>query len=108
MPLHAVRTSASSQQAAFKQQIHDQLSSATTLTDGAVSLQLSFTIGRLRNWLNLWKPTIDALDQILGRTEPDRPWHPRDGRIVEMGLHCDVDPTLNNDVVIAVAVNAQQ
>ena len=59
-----------------------------------------------RNWLDLWKPTIDALDPLLGRTHPDRDWHPRDGRIVDLGLHLDVDPSLGNDVVISIAATS--
>jgi hypothetical protein len=63
-----------------------------------VHLQLAFVVGPKRNWPNLWKPTFDALDPLLGRTGPDRDWHPRDGRIVDLGLHVDVDPSLGNDV----------
>ena len=84
---YAVRSDRSSQSTAFKQQIHDQLTSAAALPDGPVRMQLSFTVGPRRNWLNLWKPTIDALGQILGSASPDRLWHPQDGRIVELGLH---------------------
>jgi hypothetical protein len=69
-----------------------------------VHLQLAFVVGPKRNWPNLWKPTFDALDPLLGRTGPDRDWHPRDGRIVDLGLHVDVDPSLGNDVVISIAV----
>jgi hypothetical protein len=67
-----------------------------------VSLQVAFTVGARRNWLNLWKPTIDAMEQILGRSQPERPWHPRDGRIVELGMHHAVDPVLGNDVRLGV------
>jgi hypothetical protein len=56
-----------------------------------------------RNWLNLWEPTIDALDRPLGRTYPNREWHPCDGRITELGVHCSVDETLHNDGAIAIA-----
>lgn len=67
-----------------------------------VSLQVAFTVGARRNWLNLWKPTIDAMEQILGRSQPERQWHPRDGRIVELGLHHAIDPALGNNVRIAI------
>ena len=50
-----------------------------------------------------WKPTIDALDRLLGRTLPDREWHPRDGRIIELGLHRTIDGTLGDEVMIAIA-----
>jgi hypothetical protein len=55
--------------------------------DGAVQLQVVFRVSGDRNWINLWKPAIDALDPILGRTDPDRAFHPRDDRIVRLGLH---------------------
>ncbi|WP_405089357.1 hypothetical protein OG767_16455 [Micromonospora sp. NBC_01392] len=61
--LHMVRTSASSQSVGFKQQIHDQLSDADPLPEGPVALHLSFAVGPQRNWTNLWKPTIDALER---------------------------------------------
>jgi hypothetical protein len=91
---------------AYKQQIHDQLAHAAVLPDGPVRLELSFTIGPRRNWLNLWKPTIDALDALLGRTHPDRAWHPRDGRITALGLHHTTDPAIRNDVIIAIVAAA--
>ena len=60
-------------------------------------------IGPRRNWLNLWKPTIDALDALLGQMVPAQPWHPREGRIVKLGLHQQVDNYLGHDVVLAIA-----
>lgn len=49
---------------------------------------------------------INALDPLLGRTQPDREWHPRDGRIVDLGLHVAVDPSLGYDVVVTIAATA--
>ncbi len=43
------------------------------------------------------------MDVLLGQTVPGQAWHPRDGRIVELGLHQQVDNTLGHDVVLAVA-----
>lgn len=97
-----VRTNVSSQSTAYKEQIHEQLADVDALPEGPVSLQLSFSVGPRRNWLNLWKATIDALDPLLGPTSPDHRWHPRDGRIVELGLHCRVEPLLGNQVAIAI------
>jgi hypothetical protein len=45
---------------------------------------LLFRLSAQRNWVNLWKPAIDALGGILG--EGDRPWHPRDDRIFQLRL----------------------
>lgn len=107
-PSYTVRTDRSSQITAFKQQIHDQLTGAATLPDGPVRMQLSFTVGPRRNWLNLWKPTIDALGQILGNTSPGQSWHPQDGRIVELDLHRRVEQALGNEVLITIKANTQQ
>jgi hypothetical protein len=98
----SVRTTASSATTAYKHQVHEALLGAGELPAGPVSLQLSFTVGKGRNWANLWKPTIDALGPLLG-TDSDRPWNPRDGRIVELGLHRSVDAALEHDVLIAIA-----
>jgi len=103
---YEIQTTASSESAVFKQQIHDQLRGAFPLRQGAVALHLSFTVGPTRNWLNLWKPTIDALERILGSSSLQRQWHPRDGRIVELGLHCRRDPAIGNNVVIGIDATA--
>jgi hypothetical protein len=97
-----VRTTASATTTAYKQQIHDQVH-AELPQDGPVALEISFTVGPRRNWLNLWKPTIDALDALLGQTVAGQSWHPRDGRIVELGLHQQVDDTLGNEIILAIA-----
>jgi hypothetical protein len=100
---YTIRTSASAQSCAYKEQIRAQLADASGIPLGPVRMQLHFTVSRRRNWLNLWKPSIDALGQILGDAPGGRPWSPLDGRIVELGLHCRVDPGIGNDVVIAIA-----
>jgi hypothetical protein len=100
---YTVRTNASSQSAVFKEQIRDQLSTATPAPPGPVRMQLSFTIGPGRNWMNLWKQTIDALGQILGHSPTAATWAPMDGRIVDLGLHRRVDPAMGNDVLIVIA-----
>lgn len=100
-----VRTTASVEKAAFKDEIKAAVyeSGAQMLPeDVPVRLELSFVIGN-RTWLPVWKPTIDALDPLLGRTDPEHPYHPLDGRIVELGMHLEVDPTLGYDVEIGIA-----
>ncbi|WP_197522500.1 hypothetical protein [Occultella aeris] len=100
---YTVRTTAASQTNAYKEQIRAGVASAAEIPFGGVQLQIAFVVGPQRNWLNLWKPTIDALDPLLGRTRADRDWHPKDGRITDLGLHVDVDPFLGHDVVVTVA-----
>jgi hypothetical protein len=97
-----VRTTASSSSPAFKQQIDQQLTGAVQLPEGPITLHIGFRVGPRRNWVNLWKPTIDGLDRLLGRTIPERRWHPRDGRIVELGLCNHVDSALGHDVAIRI------
>jgi hypothetical protein len=96
------KTTASASTVAFKEQIRAAVAEAAELPHGPVRLELSFVVGPSRNWLNLWKPTIDALDPLLGRTYPDRAWHPRDGRITELGMHLTVDPAARNEIVVGI------
>ncbi|GAT03680.1 putative uncharacterized protein [Mycolicibacterium fortuitum subsp. acetamidolyticum] len=96
-------TTASWDGPAAKEQIRSALAGVEELPDGPVRLELAFTVGPSRNWLNLWKPTIDSLGALLGHEQPFRPWNPRDGRITELGLHLDVDPSLRYEVVIGIA-----
>lgn len=100
--LLAIPTSSASKPA-FKEQIFAAVAGTAELPPGPVRLELSFVVGPLRNWLNLWKQTIDSLDPLLGRTNPDRAWHPRDGRITELGMHVTVDPAMRYGVAIGIA-----
>jgi len=100
---YTVRTTAPGQSTAFKEQIREQLSGVAPIPAGPVRMQLCFTVGPTRNWLNLWKPAIDAMGQILGRAATAGPWSPLDGRIVDLGLHCRLNATIGNDVIIAIA-----
>lgn len=98
-----VKTTASASTVAYKEQIYAAVAGADELPAGPVKLELSFIVGPSRNWLNLWKQTIDSLDPILGRTYSDRPWNPRDGRIIELGMHVTVDAAARNGVVVGIA-----
>jgi hypothetical protein len=97
----SVRTTTSATTTAFKQQIHDAARRASALPEGPVRLELSYVVSK-RNWINLWKPTIDALDPLLGRTVATRRWYPRDGRITELGLHVSTDHAVQHDVQVQV------
>jgi hypothetical protein len=96
------KTIASASTVAFKEQICAAVAEAAKLPHGPVRLELSFVVGPRRNWLNLWKQTIDSLDPLLGRTYPNRAWHPRDGRITELGMHLTVDPSARNEIVVGI------
>lgn len=101
-----VHTTASSQSPSFKEQIREQLGTVSPIPPGPVRMQLCYTVGPPRNWLTLWKPTIDALGPILGYTPSAGPWSPLDGRIVDLGLHCRVNPSMGNDVIITIAATS--
>lgn len=98
-----VTTTASWEAHAAQEQIRTAAAGRIELPDGPVRLELAFVVGPSRNWLNLWKPTIDSLGSFLGHEHPFRPWNPRDGRITELGMHLTVDPALRNDVTIGIA-----
>jgi hypothetical protein len=100
--LHATTTTSWDGPAA-KEQIRSAIADVPELPDGPVRLELAFTVGPSRNWLNLWKPTIDSLGALLGHEQPFRPWSPRDGRITELGMHLDLDPLLRYEVLIGIA-----
>lgn len=101
--LYTGRTTASSETTAFKEQVKHVVSGAVVLPPGPVEMEISYRVG-LRNWINLWKPTIDALDPLLGRTISARNWHPQDGRITTLGLHLNVDTTLRYDIDLQLHV----
>lgn len=100
---YAVRTTASVSTTAYKEQVRSAVVDAAAVPAGPVQLQLSFVVGPQRNWLTLWKPTIDALDPLFGRTRAGRDCHPQDGRITDLGLHVAVDATLCHDALISIA-----
>jgi hypothetical protein len=102
MDVLVARTTASASTVTYKEQIDATVAFASELPPGPVRLELAFVVGPRRNWLNLWKQTIDSLDPLLGRTYPHRPWHPLDGRITELGMHLTVDAALRYDVVIGI------
>ncbi len=88
--------------AGLRQQVRDRLADQPPLADGPVILELSFVVGPGRNWLDLWWSTLDGLGPLLGQSPAEPEWHPRDGRIVDLGLHGTVDPGLGDDVLIGV------
>jgi hypothetical protein len=97
-----VTTTASASTSLYKEQIRDQLATASPLPGRGVAMQLAFVVGPHRAWPNLWKPTIDALGAILGHDHGAGEWNARDGRITDLGLHCVVDPAIGNEIRIAI------
>ena len=57
------------------------------------------TTGPGRNSANIWKPLIDACGPVLGEN-PERPFHPNDDRIINLGLHHNINTAIGHDVII--------
>lgn len=87
----------------YKRMVRDALVGAPPLPEGPVRLEIAFAIGSNRNWLALWKPTIDALGTILGHDPGASEWNARDGRITQLALHCHVDPARRWEVGLAIS-----
>ena len=86
----------------WKEGVREAIGSAMELREGPVALQLAFTVGPGCAWTGMWKPSIDGLEPLLGRTYPDRDWNPQDGRILRLGLHRAVDPSFGHQAAISV------
>ncbi|WP_182524444.1 hypothetical protein [Nocardioides dongkuii] len=87
-------------------QIEDACAAADRLDPeghGPVRLIVAYDLGPRRTWVNLWKPTIDALGPLLGTVPRPTKAHddPRDGRITALELHRTVDPDAGNDIKIS-------
>jgi hypothetical protein len=83
-----------------KQELHDRLAAqAAAIDPGPVGLKIALTTGPGRNWASLGKPLIDALGPVPGE-DPARPFHPRDDRIVSLGLHHAIGTGTGHDVII--------
>ena len=96
----SARIAGSYERTRWKQQLHDRLAvQAAPLDPGPVGLDIALTTGPGRNWASLWKPLIDAFGPVLGE-DPARPFHPRDDRIVRLGLHHTLDTGIAHDVII--------
>jgi len=102
-PVMQVRASGQPEAPDWKEQVRHACAAAID-NDGlgteAVLLDVAFAVSSLRNWTDLWKPTIDALGPLLGTDSSEAPWAPRDDRIVEVGLHRTTDDSVGHDVEI--------
>jgi hypothetical protein len=100
VPQFSVRMAGSYLSKQWKQELHDQLAvRAAAIDPGPAGLTIALTTGPGRNWASLWKPLIDAFGPVLGE-DPTRPFHPRDDRIVSLGLHHTIDTGIAHDVII--------
>lgn len=101
-PAFIMRAVGSSVRPAWKANIRSQLLAAgvRVVEPGPVAIGIALTTGGGRNWVNLWKPLLDAFGPVLGepRTNPS---HPQDDRITDLALYHDIDTNLGHDVIIA-------
>src|SRR5215470_17010408 len=99
-PQFSARMAGAYERRAWKQQLHDRLATQAAAVDpGPAGLTIAVTTGPGRNWASLWKPLIDAFGPVLGE-DPTQPFHPRDDRIVSLGLHHTIDTGIAHDVII--------
>jgi hypothetical protein len=96
-----VVTHSSSSRPQWKDEIASQLvPSPTATSESPLELVLAFRLSPARDWVWIWKPAIDALGGILGQGA--RAWHPRDDRIVRLGLHRTWDTSLGWSIRIGI------
>lgn len=92
----------------YKQNLKDALVAVQPqiMTLNHLLLHLSVNCNSSKiNWINLWKPTVDALGPIVGEVSPPRlrqPFNPRDDRITQVNLHLSSNPTVSNKVQIGL------
>jgi hypothetical protein len=99
-PQFSTRMTGSAEREEWKQALHDRLAAqAAAIDPGPVELNIALTTGPGRDWANLCKPLIDAFGPVLGE-DPDVAFHPRDDRIVRLGLHHTIGTGITHDVII--------
>ena len=87
----------------WKQQIYDALRTqlVTVLEPGPCLVKLAWRCSPTRNWVNLWKPTGDAMGPVLGGRSPNV-FNPDDDRITEIEFHLTPDPRCGHEVEIGM------
>jgi hypothetical protein len=66
------------------------------LPAGPVAVHLAWRLSASRNWVDLWKPTGDAMGPVLGEPRfPQKEFQPSDDRITQLVLHRIVDDALD-------------
>jgi hypothetical protein len=75
---------------------------AQQLPPGEVEALMAWRCSPNRNWVNLWKPTGDAMGPILGEPDPRRPFRPNDDRITALGLHLNSDSSFGHAVAVGL------
>jgi hypothetical protein len=100
----SVRCSGSPQAKQWKQDLRATLlrREVATAQPGPLEMQVAWRCSSLKNWINLWKPTGDALGPILGEPLASQPFNPSDDRIVALDLHLGRDDSLGYEVDVGI------
>ena len=101
-PKLQVQTTTSTDKIAWKEEIRRACAEQAKgrLVGGPVTLEVHYRLSSRRNWVNLWKPTIDALGPILGAPDAHRPYNVEDDRITALCLTRSTDDSLGWKVLI--------
>lgn len=89
----------SAQSKRWKEELSSQFPQLDTGA-GPIAIHVAFRVSEKRNWSGLWKPAIDSLGGILGVENLSQPFHPRDDRIVVLGLHRTIDEAMGWKVAV--------
>ena len=76
-------------------------SGASTAPPGPLDMDVAIRCSPRRAWFNLWKAIGDNMGPILGEP-PANPFHPADDRIVDLGLHLELNASIGWDVGVQV------
>ena len=100
----SIRAGSGAGTTAWKAKLRETLarSGSKPLGPGRVDVQLAWRCSPGRNWVNLWKPTGDAMGPVLGEPFADRPFYPNDDRIVRLGLHLNLDQQMGHAVDVGM------
>lgn len=89
----------------WKAALRDQLRAIhpVPLEAGPLAVEIGWRCSGSRAWVNLWKPTGDAMGPILGEPDAGNPFNPADDRIVDLTLHREVDDEMSHDIDVAMS-----
>jgi hypothetical protein len=86
----------------YLDEVERALRPAAGAPTGPLCLDMEVRLPTGRNWINLWKPSGDALGPILGVADPRRRFSPNDDRIVELDLHLTTVTGGSDDIDLGV------
>ena len=87
------RTGSGPDRRGWKERLRETLMNdgVVELPAGPVAMEVEWSVSRGRNWLNLWKPTFDAMGPVLGEPDNRNPFNPADDHVMSLRLHRTLD-----------------